>query len=283
MEYKKYDDLLESFMLNSSCENELKKVQYTDRYKIYDIEIHPVSETISSAKKCSKRKIFIVKKIFVFVLLVCLVLCFVIENLDTVTLSFYKLQNSVISNFSETDTQMESWSIEENTGTLYNMKPEIWKNLSYDERLQTIDNVKNIELYYHGVPFEVDLVINDIDDYTLGKYNHKSKTITIDTEHFNNSCVKDIVKTICHECRHAYQYACIEAYNDTDKKYKELNMFETSKELMANSLNYIKYNVEDENYYEYSTQLMERDAFSYSEQATEEYYSKLIPEYASEQ
>lgn len=34
---------------NSSCENELKKVQYANRYKIYDIEIHPVSETISSA------------------------------------------------------------------------------------------------------------------------------------------------------------------------------------------------------------------------------------------
>lgn len=289
-----YDDLLESFMTNSakayadsSRKNDVntqsEKDQTANRYKVYNIEIKQAADTTNRPRKKVKRRTSAATKISTFLIVFCLVFCLVADNLDTVATAYYKVKSNVVSMFSRTGTQNADWSIEANPGTLYNMKPEVWDTLSYNERLQTIENVKNIELYYLGVPYEIDLVIRDLDGTTRGEYCNALKIISIDEDHFNNSSVKEIVQTVCHECRHAYQYACIEVYNNTDENYKELNMFDNSKKLMASSLNYIEYNSEEDNYDEYSTQLVEADAFSYAAQATEEYYVKLIPEYAAEQ
>lgn len=289
-----YDDLLESFMTNSakayadsSRKNDVntqsEKDQTANRYKVYNIEIKQAADTTNRPRKKVKRRTSAATKISAFLIVFCLVFCLVADNLDTVATAYYKVKSNVVSMFSGAGTQNADWSIEANPGTLYNMKPEVWDTLSYDERLRTIENVKNIELYYLGVPYEIDLVIRDLDGTTRGEYCNALKIISIDEDHFNISSVKEIVQTVCHECRHAYQYACIEVYNNTDENYKELNMFDNSKKLMASSLNYIEYNSEEDNFDEYSTQLVEADAFSYASQATEEYYSKLIPEYAAEQ
>lgn len=289
-----YDDLLESFMTNSAkvyadspgkndVNTQSEKDPTANRYKVYNIEIKQVADTTNRPQRKVKRRTSVVTKILAFLIAFALVFCIVTDNFDMLTVAYYKVKSNVISVFSGTIMQNADWSIEANPGTLYNMKPEVWDTLSYDERLRTIENVKNIELYYLGVPYEIDLVIRDLDGTTRGEYCNALKIISIDEDHFNNSSVKEIVQTVCHECRHAYQYACIEVYNNTDENYKELNMFDNSKKIMDSSLNYIEYNSEEDNYDEYSTQLVEADAFSYASQATEEYYSKLIPEYAAEQ
>lgn len=288
-----YDDLLESFMANSAkaydgsprknnVNTQSEKDHTKNKYKAYNIETKQATgTTISSRKK--KRKTSAATKISVFLLVFALLFCLLDNNLDTITITYYKVKNNVDLSFSETDTQNADWSIEANPGTLYNMKPEVWDMLSYDERFETLENIKNIEFYYLGVPYDVVILIRDLADYTLGEYSDVFKAISIDKEHFNNDPIEDIVNTLCHECRHAYQYACIEAYQNTDEKYKKLCIFNQSEQLLENSFNYVEYDEAKNNYDEYYTQVMEADSFNYAAQVTNEYYSKLIPEYAAEQ
>lgn len=93
--------------------------------------------------------------------------------------------------------------------------------------------------------------------------------------------MKDIVTTVCHKFRHAYQFACIEAYENTDEEFKALSMFDNAEKFLINENNYIVY--DGSNYDEYASQIMESDAFSYAYSVTQEYYSDLIPKYAEKQ
>ena len=198
---------------------------------------------------------------------------------------YYKVRGDIETHFQTAKLQNADWSIESNPDTLNKMKPQVWAALDATQKEEVVRNIIQIELYYMGVKTDVELVVQDMGGSTLGSYVELLHIIRIDRTHLLEDPVENVVNTICHECRHVYQHTCIDAYTQTDEQYQDLNMFDASKRFLSNALNYYDYDsdIDDQdNYQAYYDQAMEADAFSYAAQATEEYYSELIPEYASE-
>ena len=172
----------------------------------------------------------------------------------------------------------QEWSIENNLTILDNLRPDNWKQLSPQDKIDTISVVKNIELNYLGIPsfenikFEVDnLGIN-----IAGVYEHSIGTITIDYNHLTNDSAEDVLDTICHEARHCYQYTCIDLFFTTNIKYRNLEVFGKIKHIINNANNYIESSdPNDESFYEYNNQYMETDARRYAENEIAFYYDLL--------
>lgn len=287
-----YDEMFETFMSNcakayadsprnNDTKTQSERCRTEDRYKVYNIEIKRSAATAKNSRKKVKRKKSSAAKISAVLIAFSLIFCVVANNLDTAKYVFHEVTSNVASIFSGADTADNSdLSEEAYSETLYNIKPEIWEMLSYDERLWTIENLKNIELNYLGVSKDILLVITELEDSTLGEYS--DNIIKIDEYYFNNSPIEEIVETVCHECRHAYQHACIEAYYDADESFQDLYMFTSTKIYADNWFNYIEYDAGKDNYDEYYNQPIESDSFSYASQRAQVYYSELIPEYAYE-
>ena len=80
----------------------------------------------------------------------------------------YKLTATIESVFNkQNETQTHDWSVENNIGTLYNIQPEIWETLTDEQKINTIDNLKNIELYYLGVSTPTKLIVKNIGNLNL--------------------------------------------------------------------------------------------------------------------
>lgn len=171
------------------------------------------------------------------------------------------------------DTKVEeddTWSMINNVETVVMLHEDNWQTLSLQERADVLAVCKNIELRYLGVyNKEVHLEVGDLDEGVLGIHNANENTIVIDIEHLENSDSKEVLKTLLHECKHAYDYQCVKAYNQLDDDYKRLQLF----------TNVAMYDEEfrtpvdsDKNFEEYYTQQCEISARNYSEVAVEEYF-----------
>lgn len=177
-------------------------------------------------------------------------------------------------------TQDHNWSVENNVDTLYNIQPEIWDTLTYEQKVDTIENLMNMELYNLGVTSPVKLIVKNISGNTLGKHHQNLNIIEIDTYHLINDSVYDVVNTVCHECRHAYQYNCVIAYENTNSNYKNLEMYDNAEQFKENLANYIELKWNDEDSYDqYASQIVESDASQYAAVQTDNYYYNLIPKY----
>lgn len=268
MENKKYSDLLESYM------NDTNDVNYKNNHV----------STSCKKKKEKKNTKHILKKIGNIILNLYFVFSIVLGLYTGLAKQFpekaYKLTTTIESVFNkQNETQTHDWSVENNIGTLYNIQPEIWDTLTDDQKINTIDNLKNIELYYLGVSTPTKLIVKNIGNNIAGQHISILNIIEIDKNHLLNDSVYDVVNTICHECRHAFQNACVNAYENADDEYKNLIIFNNSRQFEDNYANYYEFNGFNETYDEYASQTIEADAFEYAEQATNDYYSNLIPKY----
>lgn len=103
--------------------------------------------------------------------------------------------------------------------TLDRFSPEHWEELDEDEKIDAIENLKDsicdrLDLYDEP---EVDFYEVDGDEY--GFFNPEDNTININRKHLDNP--KELVDTIAHELRHAYQYKHAELLETkTDAMYR---------------------------------------------------------------
>lgn len=116
-------------------------------------------------------------------------------------------------------------------------------------------------------------------DTIYGSYSSQTKTITISVDHLANDPAEDVLDTLLHEARHAYQHAAVNALNaiekDLSEEAKALSCFKTIKAYRDNFENYIS---GSKDYYSYYDQDVESDSRSWAEwKIMSEYYYYVHP------
>lgn len=167
----------------------------------------------------------------------------------------------------------DTWTLKNNIETVAMLHEDNWQTMSLKERADVLTVCKNIELNYLGIyNKEIHLEVGDLEDGVLGIHNPNEDTIVIDIVHLETDDSKEVLNTLLHECKHAYDWECVKAYNQLGDDYKNLYLF----------TNVAKYDEEfrtpidvDENFEEYYAQLIEVSARGYSERVVEEYFDMI--------
>ena len=171
--------------------------------------------------------------------------------------------------------ESDEWTIANNIDTVLKIKPDIWKTLSVEERLEVLSVLKNIEIRYLGINHEIHLSADNLEENTLGCYIPNERKIVIDVTHLKNDSVDSVVKSLIHEVHHAYSRQQVEVYKILPDEYKNMLMFYNAQLYEEEYANYID---GDDNYYGYATQYCERHADAYADDAVESFY-KAVFEY----
>ncbi len=165
------------------------------------------------------------------------------------------------------------WNVVNNLDTLKKLESSVWKTLSYDERLEVLSVVKNIETKRLGINHEIYLTTGNLGTDTLGSYVDNEHKIIISLEHLNTSEPEEVVHTLVHECHHVYTRQQVELYESVPDEYKNMLMFEEVKEYQREYANYIDGSID---YDAYIRQLCETNANQYASVAVSFYYGVIL-------
>lgn len=168
--------------------------------------------------------------------------------------------------------EAEQWTIKNNIETIKLLQEEDWRNLSVEEKMDVLSVVRNIEVSYLGLSYEVYLTVKPTDDIVLGYYDHKERTIVLSHELISSGKAKDCLHTLCHEMYHAYQNNQVEVYNTVDEQYKNMAMFAAARVYEEEFTDYIS---GEDDYFGYLLQDTERTADQYALEAVKDYYNKI--------
>lgn len=158
--------------------------------------------------------------------------------------------------------------IENNSEVIKYTEEKAWKKLSTKEKLNVLQSVADIEAAHLGVPYGLKVITSVLSAGTVASYDDKNHKIAIDADHLEHSAVSDVVNSVCHEARHAYQYCVCEMYINLTDEQKELLIFHDVEALVYNFSDYKSGTVD---YDEYSSQQCEVDAREYAESRIEFY------------
>ncbi len=138
-----------------------------------------------------------------------------------------------------------------------------WSQMSDKEKLDFLQSVANLEAQRLGVPHLSQVRVLPIaSELTAGYYSNSDQMIVIDDEHFENSSPVKLVRTVCHESCHAYQYELIARYEKASKEdIAAINELQVAKDYKKEFDHYIK---GDDNFDGYYNQHCEIDARTYA-------------------
>ncbi len=128
-----------------------------------------------------------------------------------------------------------------------------WDKLSIDEKEMACSNLRDIVCEDLGIENKPRILFDEnMNDNTYGTYNYNENIIKLNIQKLD--CGKEMMNTIAHETRHAWQYIRANLpenmQTDQDKAFKD------------NFDNYIQY---EDNYFGYLTQVIEADAWLYAD------------------
>ena len=171
-----------------------------------------------------------------------------------------------------TDPKVNNQKISGNIDTILLLQEDAWERLSGQERLNVLQTVANIEATYLGLPHELNVVVDLLDETTSGHYNDSTHTIAVNADYIAGESAHDLVETIAHEAYHAYEYRLVDLYNDVSSQERNLLIFNRISEYEDNFENYID---GDEDLYGYITQAVETDSIKYALTAVIDYYTAI--------
>ena len=167
---------------------------------------------------------------------------------------------------------VEQVTIAKNIGVLSQLREEKWSTLSTPEKLNTLQTVANIETYYFGLPHELNVIAGPLSENTLACYDDKTHVITINIDHLENNSAHDVLDSLCHEARHAYQYRLCDLYDSISEEQRELLVFYDVQMFKQEFASYVDGEEDATGYY---YQWCESDARSYGREAVIDYYTKI--------
>ena len=162
----------------------------------------------------------------------------------------------------------DEYTIENNIEEVLQLREFVWDELSIDKRLELLQTVANIEMQELGVNTKLRITSASLEQDTLGCYRDYDHIIKIDIVHLTNSRSQDVLKTVLHECRHAYQYETIEMLNEIGDEYENLYL---CRELQQLKEGFENYEVGSIDWYWHNP--VEIDARHYAEDRIKVYYS----------
>lgn len=169
-------------------------------------------------------------------------------------------------------------TIKKNMDTVLLLLEENWKGLTLEERLRVMQVISDIEAHYLGLPYEITVEPQQMEETMKGYYSETIKKIRINEEYLKICTASEALWICCHEMYHCYQYRLVEAYEDADRDLKNLRLYRESVLYQEEFHNYI---YGQENYEAYYNQHCEKDARTYAEEAVFDYYRRIL-EYQKE-
>lgn len=142
----------------------------------------------------------------------------------------------------------------------------VWEKLTAEEKTEVMQVLVNVEaslLDVEPVPVEV----CKLEDKTLGGYTGDS--IKIDIAYVESAQASEIINTVCHEVRHAYQRHVVEMLDWSDENVQQHYFYQNARSWKDNLKDYIDGGKDFDGYY---GQSMERDARSWAEAHSGDYY-----------
>lgn len=172
------------------------------------------------------------------------------------------LQGSTKATFG--NTSVEEFSIDSKIETLLVLGDGTWEQLTNTEKIDILQTVANIESTFLGIPFELNVGAAALKDNVVGGYNDSTHSVLIDFDSLENDTAYDLLDTILHEARHAYQHSLISLYQDVAPKYKNLWVFKEAQRYDVEFSNYA-HGSSDVTFVDYYYQACEEDARTYAD------------------
>ena len=157
----------------------------------------------------------------------------------------------------------------ENIDSLEKFDEPEWEKLSFDEKLELLQKIADIEQCRLGIPNKMKVITDSVDKNEMGHYSDSDHTITIKTECMEKYGPWALIRTVCHEAYHGYEHRIIDLYFETSKEKRGLSIFDDAEKYYEEFKNY---NDIDGDFYLYYNQLCEEDARKHGQEAVSEYY-----------
>lgn len=148
-------------------------------------------------------------------------------------------------------------------GNIAEIQPEVWETLDADERLATLQGIEERMAEIQGRP-PTELSSAPLEPGTCGGYT-RGEGITLSEEHLGSNDVAEIVDTVVHEGRHAYQDHVIQ---NPDASHNQV----LSQSWSENWDNYLT--AEDYGQEVYQGQPIEADAWNYAGRVREQLFGR---------
>ena len=102
------------------------------------------------------------------------------------------------------------------------LRPEVWERLDLESRRQVLQSIENHLARVQGRP-PCPIRVERMNPREFGGYDRASKTITVSEEHIASDDIYEIIDTIVHEGRHAYQHYAVEhpGFHSDEREVKE--------------------------------------------------------------
>lgn len=157
--------------------------------------------------------------------------------------------------------------------TLCKLEEDVWQGLSTGEKLRVLQAVADIERSRLGLSHDLSVRTDLLGDGTLGSYRGSAHQITIDTTHLEQSPPQEVLRSVVHECYHAYQQALVALYLASDEAYRSLQVFDAAR---AYAEEYADYqDGQGDTFLAYYAQAVEVTARAYAESAVASYRAEL--------
>lgn len=134
----------------------------------------------------------------------------------------------------------EEVTLEENIDVVSRLDEDTWVQLSSREKLDALQTVANIEACYFGLPHALNVISGNLEHNILACYNDQIHLITIDLHHLEYDSARSVLKSLCHEARHAYQHRLCDVYDGTAETQKTLLLFRSVQCFRQEFSNYVE-------------------------------------------
>ncbi len=183
------------------------------------------------------------------------------------------LGSTIMQAVAPSESKEAEYTLANNREELSKLKEEAWNTLSLQEKLDVLQMVAGVERNYLGISHELNVGAANLQEDILGYYKKGTHEIVLNLDHVMHSSSWEVVRTVCHESYHAYQYCLVEVYQNVDEEIRELRLFDSAETYEQEFANYID---GAEDLFGYASQECESDASAYAEEAVWEYYSRIM-------
>ena len=150
-----------------------------------------------------------------------------------------------------------------------------WDEANAQEKLDALQELAVLECVYLGIQHPITVKAKTMPAQNLGSYNDAEKEISINIDHLLNDSRTEIMDTVCHEIRHAWQHEFVDAYYSLPGEYRSLLGIREGREFQFEMFNYVT-GKEQGTLNDYYNQVIEQDARSYASKRTQYYLNILI-------
>lgn len=152
------------------------------------------------------------------------------------------------------------------------LEEKTWATLDIGERLRVLQTLADIEACALGLPHELTVCADDLREKTTAHYIDAYHRITVDTGHLEEDDAHSVLRSLCHEARHAYQHRLCDLYDSVSPEQRKLLLFGEARMFKDDFADYVDgYTDEAEYYY----QACEIDARAYAGEAVVNYFALI--------